>query len=640
MRPPAKVIFHLSGRFVDNYTSRPHLKLFNHITNMFDAEGGTTEVRRRDERLRDPDVTNWSDLLEPENLHIIENGSVNQQNVLNTTLAYLQPHYHLDPQGVLAKSSVGDETFDAKGAPPKDVAQFWNGLQTRFVKRRHSRYGQLEEKTDISDGCISVFLQGEFPYQQRTAYCDPETMLRTVVKHAGGRPVVVKAHPSSNVKQEAEMILGLMSEGLELHPTDANIHDILEQSAVSVSYNSAVAIEGFMHHTPAILFGKSDFHHVCESVREPEHFPKAMKCALESNHDYPAYLYWYFKNHCYDVNDGGLDEKLLARFAQSGFTKERLGLVNFEKPSWLTKAALSEQAAQELNSFLDKQPEITRYALLDAIKVTEKSWVYKAKANGEKVVVKRFLDGDVAHTVRSLKGELDYLETAFDDDRFQANRCLYAWPESGTVILSFAPGKRLGDKIAGSSGKARMRLMKQSGEWLHRYCASRQRDSTFGPGFWVKQVAAKSTDHITSKDDRMLLDRLLASLRDQVETVKGAPVVQAATHGDFVGINTHFHRGTIYGVDIQGECWLAIAKEAARFLVWLQIHDSSRGGERRYGISLEYIDAFLQSNVLSTGEQTTTLPFFIGEQLFGRFVEGYDRPDVRDNTRSAIEMYL
>jgi hypothetical protein len=73
MRPPAKVIFHLSGRFVDNYTSRPHLKLFNHITNMFDAEGGTTEVRRRDERLRDPDVTNWSDLLEPENLHIIEN---------------------------------------------------------------------------------------------------------------------------------------------------------------------------------------------------------------------------------------------------------------------------------------------------------------------------------------------------------------------------------------------------------------------------------------------------------------------------------------------------------------------------------------------------------------------------------------
>ncbi|HCP82015.1 MAG TPA: hypothetical protein DIT67_10655 [Octadecabacter sp.] len=607
---------------------------------MFDARGGTIEVRRRDERLRDPDVTNWSDLLEAENLHIIENGSVNQSNALNTTLAYLQPYYHLDPQGVLAKSRVGDEKFEAERIPPKDVAQFWESLQTRFVKRRHSRYGQLEEKTNIPDGCISVFLQGEFPQQQRTAYCDPETMLRTVAKNAKGRPVVVKAHPSSNVKQEAELIFNLMSEGVELHPTNANIHDILEKSAVSVSYNSAVAIEGFMHHTPAILFGKSDFHHVCETVRETEHFPEVMKRALESDHDYPAYLYWYFQNYCYDINDSGLDEKLLARFAQLGFTKERLGLVSFEKHSWLKKALLSKQAGQELSSFLDKQPEITRYALLDAIKVTEKSWVYKAKVNGEKVIVKRFLDGDIAHTVRSLKGELDYLETVFDDDRFQANRCLYAWPESGTVILSFAPGKRLGDKIAGSSGKARMRLMKQSGEWLHRYCESRQRNSTFGPGFWVKQVAAKNTDHITSKEDRMLLERLLASLQEQVENVKGVPVVQAATHGDFVGINTHFHRGTIYGVDIQGECWLAIAKEAARFLVWLQIHDPDHGGGRRYGISLEYIDAFLQSNVLSHNEQMTTLPFFLGEQLYGRFVEGYDRPDIRENARSAIETYL
>jgi hypothetical protein len=335
-----------------------------------------------------------------------------------------------------------------------------------------------------------------------------------------------------------------------------------------------------------------------------------------------------------------LVQKMDACFTQSRFTKEKLRLVNLDKPSRLTKALHRDQAAKELSRFLDKQPEITRYTLLDAIKVTKKSWVYKAKVNGEKVVVKRFMDGDVAHTVRSLKAELDYLETTFNSDRFQANRCLHAWPRSGTVVLSFAPGKRLGDKIAGSSGKARTRLMKQSGEWLRRYCAPRQRDSTFGPGFWVKKVAAKNIDHIRSNEDRILVDRLLTSLRDQVENVKGVPVVQAAIHGDFVGINTHYHRGTIYGVDIQGECWLAIAKDAARFLVWLQIHDSSREDKRRYGISVEYIDAFLQSNVLSIEEQTTTLPFFIGEQLFGRFAEGYDRPDVRDNTRSAIEMYL
>ncbi len=111
MAPSAKVIFHLSGRFVDNYASRSHLKLFSKIKELLDANGGTVEVRRRDERCRNPEEINWSDLLESENLHIIENGSVNQPNVLNTTLAYLQPYYHLDPKGVLAKSSVGREIY-------------------------------------------------------------------------------------------------------------------------------------------------------------------------------------------------------------------------------------------------------------------------------------------------------------------------------------------------------------------------------------------------------------------------------------------------------------------------------------------------------------------------------------------------
>jgi hypothetical protein len=93
-------------------------------------------------------------------------------------------------------------------------------------------------------------------------------------------------------------------------------------------------------------------------------------------------------------------------------------------------------------------------------------------------------------------------------------------------------------------------------------------------------------------------------------------------------------------VDIQGECWLAIAKEAARFLVWLQIHDPNIPTDRRHGISAEYVDYFLESDVLSGQEQITTLPFFIGEQLFIRFVENYDRKKIRENARTAIIAFL
>ena len=314
--------------------------------------------------------------------------------------------------------------------------------------------------------------------------------------------------------------------------------------------------------------------------------------------------------------------------------------MRLEKPSWVDKLVAEETARQELTAVLNSKGEVQHFTLGDALKCSQKSWVFRAKINGEDAVIKRFFDSDAPQTIRRLKDELDFLEHSFDDIRYQANRCLYAWPRDGIAVLSFAPGNRLGDQIAQASGEERRQLVKQSGEWLRRYCSFRQRDSCFGPAFWVKKVTSVKTDRISSPQDRLLLDRLLASIRGQVDGVRGVPVVQAATHGDFVGINAHYHQGTIYGVDIQGESLLAVAKDVARFLVWLQIHAPSLAGGHRYGISLEFIDPFLESGVLNVNEQETTLPFLIGEQLYGRFVEGYEHQALRDKTRAAIEMYL
>lgn len=636
----AKVVFHVSGRFVENYMSRPHLKLFAQIKKLLDERGGEVEVRRRAERLRDPDATSWSDLLEPENLHIVENGVVNQPNTLNTTLAYLQGFYHLDPQGVLANSSIAQADYQPLMQDARRAALFWDDLQNRFVRRRYSRYNQPHDITEVPQGSIAVFLQGEFPHKQRTAYCDSEAMLRAVIKSSGGRPVIVKGHPSSDIRKESQMIHKLLSEGLPLHPTDANIHDILNKCALTVSFNSAVSIEGFLHHKPTVLFGKSDFHHACETVVSPADFPSAMMRALESSHDYQDYLYWYFSTFCFCVTDVNLSEKLLKRFDQSGFSEKRLGLSRWTKSNFLDRAARQIEAERALAKILEEKTEVQNFKLLKPLKVSGKGWVFSAMINGEKVVVKRFLGNAYMRTTQSLKSELDYLETVFTDEKFQVNRCIFAWPESGVVVLSFAPGMRLGDQISISSGEARHRLLKQSGEWLQKYCAARSRDRTFGPRYWVDRLASKPLDHISSKDDRMLLERLLMQLRSQVGRVRGVSVVQAATHGDFVGINAHFHKGTIYGVDIQGESWLAVAKEVARFMVWTQIHDSSRPQSRRYGICEKDLDSFLSSQILSSEEQTTTLPFFIGADFYSRFVEEYSRREIRDNTRSAIECYL
>ncbi len=83
----SKVVLHLSHRFSRTFYHQPHLGLHARIQDLIAARGGNIEVRSRDERLRDPLRTDWSDLLESDCLHIVENGLVQQPGVLNTTLA-------------------------------------------------------------------------------------------------------------------------------------------------------------------------------------------------------------------------------------------------------------------------------------------------------------------------------------------------------------------------------------------------------------------------------------------------------------------------------------------------------------------------------------------------------------------------
>lgn len=298
------------------------------------------------------------------------------------------------------------------------------------------------------------------------------------------------------------------------------------------------------------------------------------------------------------------------------------------------------RAAEVLEAQLRTRPEINGLVLGEPLKVSEKSWVFTALLEGRRVVVKRLLQDNSADLVLRLKRELTYLETVFPHGDFDANRCLFAWPEDGIVILSFAEGPQLGDAIALATGAARHQLLYQSGAWLKHYCATRTIERPFWPGQAMRKLAAKSLASVTAEADRKLLARLMANLRLRARATRGTPFVRAATHGDFVGINAHVSHGIICGVDIQGECWVAIARDVARFLVWLQIHDPIPPRAHRFGIRAEDVAAMLDSGVLDPGEHDTTLPFFIGTQFFSRFIGEYDRPDLRDATRTAIRNYL
>lgn len=266
--------------------------------------------------------------------------------------------------------------------------------------------------------------------------------------------------------------------------------------------------------------------------------------------------------------------------------------------------------------------------------------VFVANIDGTKVVVKRFNDENSAQTVNNLKAELALMSQTMGSGINQINQCLHALPEVGIAVLSFAPGHRLSDAIAASNYKHRRKLIKHAGNWLAQYTAIRKRETTFAPKYWVKNLKGNSTLHTLSIEDRKLLETLIHVLQTQIPRIRGCNVIRAAVHGDFVGTNMHYHNGVLYGVDIQGECWHPIAKEAANFLVWQQIHSLQPAPKTRHGIALHDWEAFLESGAVSNNEQFTTLPFFIGVHLFKRFLEIQSEKVRKNNIRVAIRNYI
>jgi hypothetical protein len=178
----------------------------------------------------------------------------------------------------------------------------------------------------FGQGHIAVFLQGWSSPVERARYMTATEMVKTVVKGAAGRPVVVKPHPR-NACYETEMIRQWL---LRHHPkvrvSNANIHDILAGACATVSISSSVALEGMLHRVPAILFGRSDLHHCAETVTEPSEWPAALARALARDWPYDAFLLWFLRRQNIDVSRPWA-ERLLDRMAAQGADFAALGIV-------------------------------------------------------------------------------------------------------------------------------------------------------------------------------------------------------------------------------------------------------------------------------------------------------------------------
>ena len=98
--------------------------------------------------------------LQDGNLHIMENGQVQAQGWLNAATAYLEGFFHVDPKGVQAASSIGEQAYDPALIDADQAARYAQMLHARFTARRHSRYRQMGAVSALPKGALVLFFKG------------------------------------------------------------------------------------------------------------------------------------------------------------------------------------------------------------------------------------------------------------------------------------------------------------------------------------------------------------------------------------------------------------------------------------------------------------------------------------------------
>jgi hypothetical protein len=319
----ARVILHLEPQYHAWYLTAPRLAMFGKIGRLISARGGTVVLAPRlHRRLTHHEAKGDGDL------HISDSANLRGTGWLNTSIAYLTGFWHLDAMGLLT-----GEDMDRRGALMPlgglDHAQaqaFFEDLRAKTLESRHTRHEQMEiAPQNLPKGCIAVFLQGPAPQRHGQHYFIGPEMIELVGKAAQGRPVLVKPHPLF-FDEGAQFVKEACAAGLDVALARAHIHDILAAAAVTVSINSAAAVEGFLHGTPAIICGRADFAPLCETLLDPDQMDATLASALATPRDYAPWMHWYLTRHAIAINQPEAEARILARFAEAGFDEDRLGL--------------------------------------------------------------------------------------------------------------------------------------------------------------------------------------------------------------------------------------------------------------------------------------------------------------------------
>ncbi|MEQ9695432.1 hypothetical protein [Shimia sp. SDUM112013] len=238
--------------------------------------------------------------FEPEAFHFVHQGLVVLPNALNTGPSYLRDFWYADPRGVFGESSIRDMVFDPATVPDHRAEAFFGWLQKRIANKRLSKHTQPQERAAFGQGHVAVFLQGDSLPVMRAAHMSEVEMVQAILDGVPDRDILVKRHPRNEAPVTWAALQDMARGTPRLKLVDANLHDMLQGAVLSCSISSSVSVEAMLHRVPAMVFGRTDFHHCAVTIARPEDVAEGFEQALSTDWPFEHFLFWFFRGHCLD----------------------------------------------------------------------------------------------------------------------------------------------------------------------------------------------------------------------------------------------------------------------------------------------------------------------------------------------------
>jgi len=256
--------------------------------------------------------------------------------------------------------------------------------------------------------------------------------------------------------------------------------------------------------------------------------------------------------------------------------------------------------------------------------------VLQVRLDGQPAWLRQFRGADPASGVLRAEARLRQAAEALGRGCDGVAAPLLALPGQGILITAAAPGRQMSQLLAAAGRAERAALIARIGTWLRHLAATTRSRGRFGPRFWLQGLDARITAASGGWIDQDLVAGHMGRMRDEAAGLRGAEVERGLCHGDLTPDNLFAQNVgaglRLTAIDMQGASEMALARDMARLLVWLESRRRRPSGRMRDGVALPDRQALTGVPGLLSPDQAPILRFLIGEVMLAYYLDSARQP--------------